>query len=135
MLYFTFSRWEVMVMSPEDESPVNTRVILYKIPVPTAQNTLCFLLIRVLFYMLRVLWVIQTGKASKLKAEGLILWCRLIRPIAHRDGELQMSVEQWWTGRYQWATRYRLRDKPAKMTLRLKISDEVSSKQVPQLSK
>ena len=108
MLYFTFSRWEVMVMSPEHESPVNTRAIVCKIPVPAAQKTLCFSLIRRLFCTLRILWVRQTGKAPKLEAEGVILCCGLIRSIAHNDRELQMSVGQWWTGRYQWATRYRL---------------------------
>ena len=51
---------------PEHESPVNTRAIVCKIPVPIAEKTLCFSLIRVLFCTLRILWVRQTGKASEL---------------------------------------------------------------------
>ena len=117
VLYFTFSRWEVMVLSPKHESPVNNRAIVCKISVPTAQKTLCFSLIRLSFWTLKILWVRQTGKTSKVKAEDVILCRYLIRPIANRDGESQMSVEQCWTGRYKWATRCRLWDKPAAMTL------------------
>ena len=57
----------------------------------------------------------QRDKASNLKAEDVILCC-LIRAIARRDGEKQMTIEQWWTGDYQWATRYKLGDKSAAMT-------------------
>ena len=70
MLCFTFGRWEVMVMSPKHESPVNTRAIVCKNPVTTAEKTLCFSLIRLLFCKLSILWVRQTGKAYKLGAEG-----------------------------------------------------------------
>ena len=107
MLYFTCNRWEVMVMSPKHASPVNIRAIVYTNPVHTEQKTLCFWFIRLFFWTLRNLWVRETGKASELKAEDVILRCCLIRPIAHRVRELQMSVEQWWTGRYQWTTRCR----------------------------
>jgi hypothetical protein len=80
MLCFTFRKWEVMVMSPKHESPVNSRTIVCKNSVPTAHKTLCFSLIRVLFCTLRILWARQTGKASKLKAEDVILCCCLISP-------------------------------------------------------
>jgi len=42
MLYFTCSRWEVMVMSPKHASPVNICAIVCTNPVHTAQKTLCF---------------------------------------------------------------------------------------------